>query len=577
MSTALGALFEFLFKYRPLVFAKGDLALGAPWPVLAVLAVGAALAVPAVLSYRRVQGKTTARDRAALTGLRVALLAVLVTCLARPMLLLSEAVPRRNYVGVLLDDSRSMRIADRDGRRRGDFVRDSLVGDQAVVLASLGERFQVRAFAFGGSTSALEPGDTLAFDARESRLADALERARQSLDAVPLSALVVESDGADNARSPMADELVALRGKGIPVFTVGVGVERFSRDIEVSRVDAPRDVLAGSTLVADVQLRQRGYTGTGVSLLVEDDGRVIARRALTLPAGADGVSERIAVRLDTPGSRLLTVRVALQADEQALENARQRPQAATALRGAADSLRSRCTLDRVRASQRFERTAPSEFMGQFESAIGEDINRLQEQMREAGEAAARGEQPAAELLLDRVRQLVRGLESVDDRLRQQQGARQRQQGQQGQQGGQRAGGGGARGGQPPQCAQGGTPNGDPRQIARELQERLGDARALRQDLQRQGVDVAPLDRALDGLRNSANTQSLDDPRASAALQQQVIDQLKAFESALHRTLGAQSPQVLQGRAGEVPARFRAYVEQYYRSLASPKPRVPELP
>ena len=36
-------------------------------------------------------------------------------------------------------------------------------------------------------------------------------------------------------------------------------------------------------------------------------------------------------------------------------------------------------------------------------------------------------------------------------------------------------------------------------------------------------------------------------------------------------LGEQSPQVLQGRAGDVPARFRAYVEQYYRSLASPKP------
>lgn len=320
MSNALGALFEFLFKYRPLVFAKGDLALGAPWPVLAVLAGAAVVAVPAVLSYRRIRGKTTPRDRMVLTGLRVGLFAVLALCLARPMLLLSEAVPRRNYVGVLLDNSRSMRIADRDGRRRADFVRDSLVGDHAAVLAGLRDRFLVRTFGFGGSASVLEPGDTLQFDARESRLTDALDQARQSLDAVPLSALVVVSDGADNARTPMADALVALRGKGIPVFTVGVGAERFARDIEVTRVDAAREVLAGGTIAVDVQIRQRGYTGVRLSLLVEDDGRVIARREVTLTAGSEGVTERVAARLDRPGARLLTFRVTPQVGEQVLEN-----------------------------------------------------------------------------------------------------------------------------------------------------------------------------------------------------------------------------------------------------------------
>ena len=38
----------------------------------------------------------------------------------------NSAVPQRNYVGVLIDDSRSMRIADRNGRTRADFIRDSI-------------------------------------------------------------------------------------------------------------------------------------------------------------------------------------------------------------------------------------------------------------------------------------------------------------------------------------------------------------------------------------------------------------------------------------------------------------------
>ena len=51
---------------------------------------------------------------------------MLVVCLFRPMLLLSAAVPQRNYVGVLIDDSRSMRIADRDGKPRSDWIEHAV-------------------------------------------------------------------------------------------------------------------------------------------------------------------------------------------------------------------------------------------------------------------------------------------------------------------------------------------------------------------------------------------------------------------------------------------------------------------
>ena len=54
-------LFEFLFKYRPAVFASGDLAFGAPGSVIVLLVAAAALGLPAVLSYRAVRGKSTRR------------------------------------------------------------------------------------------------------------------------------------------------------------------------------------------------------------------------------------------------------------------------------------------------------------------------------------------------------------------------------------------------------------------------------------------------------------------------------------------------------------------------------------
>jgi hypothetical protein len=319
----LGALFEFLFKYRPTVFEQGDLSLGAPVSVILIVVIGAAIAVPALMTYFRVRGKSTPRDRTILTVLRVTTLLVVAACLFRPMLLLSEAVPRRNFIGVLLDDSRSMRIADRNGRTRGDFVRDTL-GEQSQLLARLREKFQVRLFRFGSSSVRTDSAGSLTYDQRETRIVDAVDGARVDLEAVPLSGLVLVGDGADNSLTEVNDALLALRARQVPVFTVGVGAEQFQRDIEIQRVEAPRRVLKGGSLVADVIVRQRGFDGATVPLVVEDEGRIVASTQILMPAGSDAAPVRVNARLTDAGARVLTFRIPLQEREQVTENNVQR-------------------------------------------------------------------------------------------------------------------------------------------------------------------------------------------------------------------------------------------------------------
>ena len=129
----LEGIFQFLFKYRPTEFAKGTFAFGASWSIAILLLIAAAVGVPAVLSYSLVRGKSTKRDRWVLGTLRVATLALLVACLFRPMLLLSAAVPQRNYVGVLIDDSRSMQIADRDGKPRSDWIQHAFGSQDSTI------------------------------------------------------------------------------------------------------------------------------------------------------------------------------------------------------------------------------------------------------------------------------------------------------------------------------------------------------------------------------------------------------------------------------------------------------------
>ena len=325
MANWLESLFAFLFKYRPAVFEKGDFAFGSPTSVIVLLIAGALIGVPAILTYAAVRGKSTRRDRWILGALRGTAILLLVFCLFRPMLLLSAAVPQRNYVGVLIDDSRSMQIADVDAgdarpQTRADVVRHLVAGPDSAIRKALGDRFLVRYFRFSSGTQRIASADDVTFTGTSTRLGDAIEHARQELEAVPLSGLVLFTDGADNARTPLGDELLSLRARSVPVFTVGIGRDRFDKDIEIRRVETARTALKGSALVADVLVRQRGYGGQKVPLVVEDEGRVIASQDVALPADGDLAPVRVHVALNDAGPRTLTFRIAPQSGEQVTQN-----------------------------------------------------------------------------------------------------------------------------------------------------------------------------------------------------------------------------------------------------------------
>ncbi|MXW55866.1 MAG: hypothetical protein F4Z59_04040, partial [Gemmatimonadales bacterium] len=122
-------MFEFLFKYRPVVFERGDLSLAAPWWAVILVFLGVGAVVWFALEYRRVGPTVEARDRWVMMGLRATALGVLAFLLMRPVLLVSTVVPRRNFVAVLLDDSRSMRVADENGETRAQRMLDLFGGE----------------------------------------------------------------------------------------------------------------------------------------------------------------------------------------------------------------------------------------------------------------------------------------------------------------------------------------------------------------------------------------------------------------------------------------------------------------
>jgi uncharacterized membrane protein len=313
------ALFRFFFEHSPAMFSQGEIRWAVSSGSLVAAVITVAAVILAVVSYRA-QSRVPARARVMLTGLRVALLLLVLACLFRPVLMVRAAVPQQNVVGVLLDDSQSMRIADVDGQPRASYVQSDFGRVGQGTLGALSERFAVRVFRFSSTATRIDPGGALAFGGTETRLGAALAAARQELAGLPLAGLVMVSDGADTADAALGEALLGLKAEGVPVFTVGVGRETLERDIQIGRVTTPRTALKGTTLLVDVVIAQRGYDGTVVTLDVEDEGRLVSSQPVTLPTGGAPATVPVRITVDEAGPRVLRFRVPAQPGELVADN-----------------------------------------------------------------------------------------------------------------------------------------------------------------------------------------------------------------------------------------------------------------
>jgi uncharacterized membrane protein len=285
-------MFELLFKYPRAVFLKGTLVLLGAWPwwvfVLFVLAAGAGLGW--LIRSKLPQASTHVKNwRAGVIWLlQFSLAALLLLLLWQPAILVAELRPQQNIIAVLVDDSRSMSIADGDGATREAQAIKALQGG---VLDQLQKKFQIRIYRLDRQILRVPKLDDLKMlpPAPATRIGDGLKQLAGEAADLPIGAVVLLSDGADNSGGIDLDTISTFRSRRIPVHTVGFGAEQVAHDVEINdAVVAPR-ALADSRLAAKVTLHQRGYAGQKAMLTVRDGAKVLAGRQITL--AADGVTQ----------------------------------------------------------------------------------------------------------------------------------------------------------------------------------------------------------------------------------------------------------------------------------------------
>jgi uncharacterized membrane protein len=305
-------MFTFFFKYPWAAYQRGTLVLERGWPVwvLAALCVLGAAAFAAVLARRRRAGIPMGRT-AVLWLLQTLSLLVLLVLLWQPALSVSSLSPQQNIVAVVVDDSRSMGLAE-DGKRRVDQAKATLDGG---LIESLKKRFQVRLYRMGSHVERIDGTARLTADASSTRIGDALKEATGEVATLPVGAIVLLSDGADNSGGIDLETTAELRRSRIPVHAIGYGREKMARDIEVLDVQLPARALVGTRLNAAVTFRQSGYAGRKARVQVSDGRTTVAAREITFKDDGNAVTETLVFPAAQHGAQTYRISIEAQPDE----------------------------------------------------------------------------------------------------------------------------------------------------------------------------------------------------------------------------------------------------------------------
>ncbi|MCY3773981.1 MAG: glutamine amidotransferase [Gemmatimonadetes bacterium] len=305
-----------------LIGASEHLAFRTPIPVWIIVLLALAVAGLVVLFYRRMPVAVSPGMKAVFTTLKILPLLLVVFCLMEPVIVTSEVSPRQGFLLLLFDDSGSMGIQDGgQGLARVEAVKRRFREDG--LLRELSGRFRVRAYRFADRTERVEDIGELDASGTATDIAGVLGQAAGEFRDLPVAAVVLVTDGADNASigtDKLTNATAYLESQNTPVFTVGVGGKRIARDVEILKVAASNRVTEGTITDLVVTLRSSGYDGRSIDLNIKEGGRVV--KTVPVRLGRDGDIQRVRVFLspESPGILEYSAEVAPQNAETIAEN-----------------------------------------------------------------------------------------------------------------------------------------------------------------------------------------------------------------------------------------------------------------
>src|SRR3984957_10068440 len=294
-------MFELLFKYPQEVFSRGTFVLLGGWPIwLVILAAAVGLGY---LVLNRTGGRMAGFKSVTVWLFQTLLAAVLLTMLWHPALSVATLRPQQNIVAVVVDDSASMAQPDEAGGATRRAAAESVLN--SGLLNALKDKFQVRLYRLGDHLDRFDKLEELNSSIPATHIGDGLKQVIADAASLPIGAVVLASDGADNSGGVDLETISEIRRQRIPIHTIGFGREKMARDLEISDVQIPPRALPDSRLAAQVNFHQHGYSGSNAKITLRDGAKILATRDVKLKPDGVQQSEQVLFNAGTAGVKTI--------------------------------------------------------------------------------------------------------------------------------------------------------------------------------------------------------------------------------------------------------------------------------
>jgi len=251
------SIFEWLFKFKfSNYFPDGKIVLQAGRAFYPFLGLIFLLLIAFAVIYFIANIYTTTRSKAISITLRVLALLVLCLPLLEPMLIMPDIIPNENFLAVLIDDSASMTISDGYyGETRHGDAEYILMDEKKGIIPELEENFKVRLYSFSDVVSRIDSIEYLTNEGKETNISNGLQRVISDLKGLPLTGIILLTDGGDNSTDDPQSLVEELRSLEIPLHVIGLGSEEFEQERELLDVTYSKGLKEGAGAEISVKMR----------------------------------------------------------------------------------------------------------------------------------------------------------------------------------------------------------------------------------------------------------------------------------------------------------------------------------
>ena len=235
-----------------------------------------------VYIYRHTVPRISRALRYVLIALRAAALSLILIVLFEPLLSLHSSEEQKPTLALLVDNSLSMSLSDKNGSRE-TYIKTALQSDGYTDLVRATD---LHPYSFAGTVNMLLP-DSFNANGGITNISMAIQQAQEQ-SPTRLHGIILISDGNYNTgQNPLYD----AEKSPVPIFTVGVGDTVQQTDVLVSSIITNSVGYVGTSIPVDAVVQTTGLQPRRLPVSLMEDGKRIAQQNVSVGSLSGDVAE----------------------------------------------------------------------------------------------------------------------------------------------------------------------------------------------------------------------------------------------------------------------------------------------